>query len=59
MKDLTAEELKILNLYSNRGPKLWAAPPKVDEKLLELGYVEQKLGGLGITDKGMRRLMRR
>lgn len=56
MNDLTVEERKILALRASGGGQL-VSTSAIDKKLIELGYIEQKLGGLKITQNGLKRLM--
>lgn len=55
--DLSREELDWLRQYTIRLGR--TAPPAVRDKFLTMGLIEQKLGGLGITNDGRRMLTRK
>jgi hypothetical protein len=44
MSDITAEERKILMLRANGGGQL-VSTPEIDNKLVELGYLDKNLVG--------------
>ena len=49
---LTKEESAALRMLASAGLMKRAIPPKTLEKLLALKFVEQKPGGLVVTEKG-------
>jgi len=55
---LTKEESAALRMLTNAGLMKRAIPPKTLEKLLALKFVEQKPGGLVVTEKGTEILRR-
>ena len=50
--DLTAIEVEYLHEVARCGMLQKTLPTKVRARLIELGYIEQKLGGLVATSKG-------
>ena len=51
-KDLTPAEVEVLREIARPSLLKKAIPAKVQERLIEMGYVEQKLGDLVATTKG-------
>lgn len=54
-ESLTADDMRVLRLIGNRC-LLRSSEPEVEEKLERLGLISMKLGGYGITDRGVLRL---
>lgn len=52
MTELTADEMQSLKEVKNGGLLMRKLPDDVTSRLIELGLIEQKLGGLVITAKG-------
>ncbi len=51
-KDLTPAEVETLREIARPSLLKKTVPAKVQERLIKMGYVEQKLGGLVATAKG-------
>jgi len=49
---LTKEESAVLRMLASAGLMKKIIPPKAMEKLLALKFVEEKVGGLVVTEKG-------
>ena len=52
MTELTADEMQSLKEVKNGGLLMRKLPDDVTSRLIQLGLIEQKLGGLVITAKG-------
>jgi len=50
--DLTPDEEEALREVARGGLMQKVIPAKARERLIELGYIEQKLGGLAATARG-------
>ena len=50
--ELTATQLEGLHEVARGGMLQKTLPAKVRDRLIDLGYIEQKLGGLAATSKG-------
>ena len=50
--DLTPDEEEALREVARGGLMQKVIPAKARDRLIELGYIEQKLGGLAATAKG-------
>lgn len=56
MSNLTADELKWLREVKDGGMMMKKLPEDAERRLLDLGLIEQKLGGTVITPKGVQAL---